>query len=107
MRMRGVDPAAGMLITAEHAAFLKCCRGSRSIPAVTTVWPRYELVVYRGPEELPERIEYFLKHEDQRQELARQMRVAVLENFTYDAVVRNVLAFVRHALTRAGESSCD
>jgi hypothetical protein len=107
MRMRGVDPATGGLITAEHAAFLKYCRGLRSIPVVTVVWPRYEQVVYRGPDDLAERIDHFLRHDDRRQELAREMRAAVLENFTYDVVVRKVLAFMRHALTRAGESTCD
>ncbi len=104
MRMRGVDPATGTLVTAEHASFLKHCRGLRSIPAVTAIWPRYEQVVFRDGDHLAERVGYFLEHADQRRELADEMRAAVLEHFTYDALVRDVLAFMQRTLAGRGTS---
>ena len=104
LRIRGSDPQAGVVVTREMLLNVEAecawqCRHNAS-----SVWPRYGQVVYRGPDELAERIDYFLKHEDQRRELAGEMRQAVVERFTYDALVRAVLDSVGRALAGQGAS---
>lgn len=104
LRVRGGHPEEGIVITQDMVLNLQaeCDWKCRQRPS--GVWPRYHEVVYRGADELTARVEHFLEHEDERRELAAEMRAAVLENFTYDALVRAVLAFMRDVLAGHGRS---
>ncbi len=104
LRIRGSDPRAVVVVTREMPLNVEAKCAWRCRYNASSVWPRYGQVVYRGPDELAERIDYFLKHEDERRELAAEMRRAVVERFTYDALVRAVLDFVGRALAGEGAS---
>lgn len=68
------------------------------LPSASAVWPRYGDVAYHGGQHLCQRLEHFLHNEAERRAIAAEMRAAVLERFTYDALVRQLLAFVASGL---------
>ncbi|MFH1746966.1 MAG: glycosyltransferase [Planctomycetota bacterium] len=105
--IRGNDPDEG--VTATHEMLMnvraECewnCRQTAS-----GVWPRYDEVTYGSPEGLAARIDFFLTHEDERRALAAEMRQAVIERFTYDALVPATLKLMRAGLSgnRGGAES--
>ena len=107
LEVRGSDPQAGVLATREMLLNVQAecewnCRHSAS-----SIWPRFERVTYHGPDEQVERMEHFLAHDDERRELAEEMRRAVVERFTYDALVRSVLDLMRKNLAGRPRSLLD
>ena len=62
------------------------------------LWPCYERVVFRDAGELTERIEHFVRNDEERRGLAAQMRAAVVQHFTYDRLAARVLAFMQNSL---------
>ncbi|MCH7872415.1 MAG: glycosyltransferase family 1 protein, partial [Planctomycetes bacterium] len=103
LRIRGVDPERGFPFDESQYKFMMFHGGRGRLPMASGYWPEYQQVVYRDPDHLVERIDFFLQHAEQRRELAREMRAVVLANFTYDAFVRNILAFVQDGLAGRGE----
>ena len=67
----------------------------------------FERITFDGPDSFAQRAEHFLKHPDQRQEIVGQMQASVRELFTYDALVRRIIAFIRGGLEqkRSGSGS--
>ena len=62
--------------------------------------PGEDLAVYRNPQELAERVRYFLEHEGERDRIRQSGRAKVLERFTFDAIVP-------HMIDRAFEEAPD
>lgn len=54
-----------------------------------------EVVVYRTPEELADKVRYFLRHPDERQEIARRARQRVLRDHTFANRWRQALDILR------------
>ncbi|MCG8409091.1 MAG: glycosyltransferase [Phycisphaerales bacterium] len=100
LRIRGTDPTEGIELTQEMILNVQaeCEQGTRH--TISSLWPEYDKIVFNGDEALIERVEYFVRHEDERNRLASQMRDAVLENFTYDALVRAAIDFIRDHLKK-------
>lgn len=53
-----------------------------------------EIVMYKTPEELVEKADYYLRHEEFRKRIARAGQKKVLENYTYDRQLRELLDWV-------------
>jgi len=98
IRRRGDDPAKGILLTRAHLDHARAYVETRHLYRASGLWPNYGRIVFRDGAQLAERIDYFLDHADERRELAGQMRAAVLEHFTHDALARRVLSFLREYL---------
>ena len=61
--------------------------------------PGEEIVVYESPEELLDRIDYFLKHERDRRRIARRGRSRVIAEHTYRLRMEQILRHVESALS--------
>ncbi len=53
--------------------------------------PGEDLAVYRNPQEMAERVRYFLEHETERDRIRQSGRAKVLERFTFDVLVPHML----------------
>ncbi|MFQ5410738.1 MAG: glycosyltransferase [Phycisphaerae bacterium] len=104
LEIRGNDPEMGVTATRDMLLNLRAECDWGWLPRASRIWPRYERVVYRGAQRLAERIDYFIRNEDERLELANEMRGAVLKHFTYDALVRSVLKHIGHFFAGRGRS---
>jgi hypothetical protein len=95
MWLRGADPAVGDLNTADELLTLRLhCRHGLAHTA-SSVWPRFSEVVFHGREQFFERLTAWVADDDGRCALAQEMRSAVMAHFTYDALARRLLQFVR------------
>lgn len=99
LQVRGTDPEVGVEATKEMLLNLQAeceldCRYSPS-----GIWPQFEKVVFRGARGLADRLDYYIAHEDERKYIAAEMRGAVIDRFTYDALVRKILDFIHHRLS--------
>lgn len=96
----GRDPQKGFEVDERSLLYLRLQCELRWTLQAAHLWPRYERVVFRGGEQLVERIEHFVRHEAERRELAQEMRQAVMERFTYDGLVQRLLAWLRASIGR-------
>ena len=94
--MLGFDTHAEIPLCFSNRTWLTLgCRGF----LLTTYVPRLEelfgnrrhLVWYRSREECEEQIEYYLSHPEERRDIAETGYKYVLDNYTYDHVVRRIL----------------
>lgn len=53
-----------------------------------------EIVMYKTPEELFEKIDYYLKHDKEREAIARAGHYKVIGNYTYETKLKKLLAWV-------------
>lgn len=53
-----------------------------------------EIVMFKTPEELLEKADYYLKHEDLRKQIAMAGQKKVLQNYTYDKQLRQLMNWV-------------
>jgi hypothetical protein len=104
LTIRGSDPETGVVASREMMLNLEAECGWRCRHSASSIWPRYQEIVYRDADHLMERIDYFLQHDEERRGHAAEMRRAVLEHFTYDALVRSVVEFIGRALSGEGRS---
>jgi spore maturation protein CgeB len=56
--------------------------------------PGVDLVVYEDLADLEQKIDYYLAHEEERQQIAVNGYKRVCENYTYDIMLGNILAEV-------------
>ena len=56
-----------------------------------------EIVAFDDFEDLKQKVDYFLRHEDERKAIAANGRKKVLENYTYRHVVRRILEVINHS----------
>jgi hypothetical protein len=61
----------------------------------------FEKITFDGPRSFAERAEYYLSHPEERAEMARRMRAAVEELFTYDALAGRIISFIRGQLNKS------
>lgn len=104
LEIRGNDPEIGVTATRDMLLNLRAECEWGWLPRASCVWPRYNQVVYRGVEKLAERINYFIQNEDERLELAGEMRESVLNHFTYDTLVHSVLEHIGQFFAGRGRS---
>ncbi len=104
LTVRGSDPETGVVACREMMLNLEAQCDWKCRPNASGIWPRYGEIVYRDADHLMERIDYFLQHDEERRGLAAEMRRAVLEHFTYDALVGSVVEFMGRSLTGEGRS---
>ncbi|MCG3127204.1 MAG: hypothetical protein CHACPFDD_02062 [Phycisphaerae bacterium] len=100
----GRDPRRGFEIDQRSLLYLRLQCELRWTVQAAHIWPRYEQVVFRGSEQLAERIAHFVQRDDERRALAAEMRQAVMERFTYDGFVRRLLAWLRESLAQQRRS---
>ena len=62
------------------------------------VFDRYDDVVFRSADEFARMADHYLQDAETREEIANSMRKTVLERFTYDALVRDLLSFIHKRL---------
>ncbi|MCH8966505.1 MAG: glycosyltransferase family 1 protein [Planctomycetes bacterium] len=62
------------------------------------VFDRYDDVVFRSADEFARMADHYLQDAETREEIANSMRKTVLERFTYDALVRDLLSFIHERL---------
>ena len=65
-----------------------------------TIFPRLERVVFRTPEEFENLAERYLADEPQRDQVSAELREVVLRDYTYDAVMHEVIASFRNRIER-------
>lgn len=53
-----------------------------------------EIVMFKTPEELVEKVDYYLNHDDERREIARRGQQKVLECYTYEKKLKNLMKWV-------------
>lgn len=53
-----------------------------------------EIVMYKTPEELFEKADYYLKHDEEREKIARAGHDKVIANYTYEAKLKKLLEWV-------------
>lgn len=53
-----------------------------------------EIVMFKTPEELVEKVDYYLKHDDERKEIAKRGQQKVLECYTYEKKLKNLMKWV-------------
>ncbi|MDZ4712969.1 MAG: glycosyltransferase [bacterium] len=58
---------------------------------IDTFFPGNEVVTFKSKSELKEKAEYFLKNENERKDHIEKARKKVLENYTLDILVKNIL----------------
>lgn len=67
-------------------------------------FPDLERISFDTPESFAKRAEHFLAHPDERAEITRNMSQTVYDLFTYDALVPEVIEFVRDSLQRQAKA---
>jgi len=75
--------------------------GDRRQDFASLAFPDLERLTFDGPGSFSRRAGHFLAHPEERREITGWMRAAVQELFTYDALVKRLMAFLRERL-RAG-----
>lgn len=53
-----------------------------------------EIVMFRSPEELLEKVDYYLSHDKEREQIARAGHAKVMKYYTYEKKVRNLFAWI-------------
>lgn len=53
-----------------------------------------EIVMYKTPEELFDKVDYYLRHEKERKAIAKRGQAKVFECYTYDKVLKNIMDWV-------------
>lgn len=53
-----------------------------------------EIVMFRSPEELIEKVEYYLKHDKEREQIARNGHEKVMQCYTYEKKMKDLLAWL-------------
>ncbi|MDE7132451.1 MAG: glycosyltransferase [Lachnospiraceae bacterium] len=53
-----------------------------------------EIVMFRTPEELMEKVEYYLRHDEEREQIARNGHAKVMRCYTYEKKIKELLAWV-------------
>lgn len=53
-----------------------------------------EIVMFRTPEELMEKVEYYIKHNKEREQIARNGHAKVMRCYTYEKKIKELLAWV-------------
>lgn len=53
-----------------------------------------EIVMFRTPEELVDKVDYYLKHDDERKKIAKKGQAKVLECYTYEKKLKKVMDWV-------------
>jgi hypothetical protein len=91
-------PPPGITVTAKWVIHARSVWDLQGQHMASRLWPCYERVVFRGADELTERIEHFVRNDEERRELAAQMRAAVVQHFTYDRLAARTLAFMQNSL---------
>lgn len=94
LRVRGNDPDAGVELTREMALNVIAECEWKTRHSASSLWPDYERITFRTDDELFCRIDHFLHNDDERNLIKTKMRNAVLENFTYEALARQLLNFM-------------
>ncbi|HWP40456.1 MAG TPA: glycosyltransferase [Tepidisphaeraceae bacterium] len=93
----GVDPFA------IHSSFMDLLQLSHDggyIRSAGSIWPEYEQVCFRSAAELRQRVEQFLNDPPARAAIARSMRAAVIQRFSYTQISRRLLEFIADDLDR-------
>jgi len=90
-RRMGVDPYAVTELTAGNMDELRAIHETATVPITGHVWPDFQRVTFDTREQLWEKLEWFLSHEQERRELASAMRQRVIETLSYEALIRRLL----------------
>lgn len=97
----GLDPDGVVNVQESHVDWWYQRMHDTRESTPSGIWPELPEVLFGGADHLAERLEHFVTADDHRGALAARMRVPVLEKFTYDALVREMLHFMGSALGRA------
>ncbi len=97
-RMRGLDPRAPFKITGDFRRRFLEMRDADVPPSAKQVWPGLDEVTFGSPDELAERLEYYLANEDARRRVAAEMRERMLDMYGYRGLVRRLLGWLVRAL---------
>lgn len=91
----GMPPERGLSLSPVWRVCFKMLFEQKSALFAARVWPQYDRVTYADEAELTRKIDQFVHADDERCNIAREMRQAVLRHFTYDALIENVMRFIR------------
>ena len=53
-----------------------------------------DLVMFYNKKDLIKKVRYYLKHDEERREMARRGREVALQKMTYDALMKRVIKFI-------------
>lgn len=81
--------------------------GDRREDFASLAFPDLGRITFDSPRCFAEQAEYFIAHPDERREIVDRMRASVRELFTYDGLIKRLIAFLRDRLVgkRCGGSS--
>lgn len=100
-RMKGVDPGKPLRFNDSNIVRIESVCERREIMLADQLWPEFEELTFAGEQEFVRTLEYYLARPEARREMAKRMRVGVLEHFGYEPLMRRVLAFASACLTQA------
>lgn len=66
------------------------------------IFPMLGRITFNGPESFRAQAEHFLAHPDERADIVRHMQAIVQCEYTYDALVKSMKAFLRERLLQSG-----
>ncbi|HUW84223.1 MAG TPA: glycosyltransferase [Phycisphaerae bacterium] len=92
-------PHFDLLVTLRYAA------NADFVGFGDAVIPHYHDVAFSSKQELLEKVEYFLAHEQERARLTREMREGVMRRFSYRDGTRRMLEFVKRTLVASSKPS--
>ncbi len=79
------------LLAAGTLPLSRYCRADFASPRAVALYPRLERIVFRSREEFETLAEQFLANEPYRQEVLSELREVILRNYTYTAVIGEIL----------------
>ncbi len=103
---RAICASSGIILGSDTQPDIPLCFSNRTWLTLgcgafllTSYVPRLEdlfenhkhLVWYRSPEECQEMVEYYLAHPEERKQIAQAGHQLVMENYTYDHIVKRIL----------------
>lgn len=103
-QLTGLDPDAPFVVTDERLRNYTALHETGSVCTPGVLWPRFEQVVFGTREEMFRLLDGYTADDAVRADLAREMRDRVLERFTYEALMRRLLAWLGQQFAGAGSA---
>jgi hypothetical protein len=93
----GIDPFE---LSGGFIDVLRLAADGQYIRSAASIWPEYDQVSFGSAQQLRERVDFFLKHPDQRTQITHAMREPVIARFSYRSISQCLLDFIADDMQR-------
>lgn len=94
----GLDPDGSVTLRDSHIDWWYQRMRETAADTPSGIWPDLPRVLFRDGAALAEKLSYYVAHAEERRAIAERMRNTVIEQFSYDALVAELLRFISTAL---------